>query len=250
MCDNKFCISFQTSAYDYLSFAQEISFAIEHNVPAFEIFFDGWMPNDITETERNLLKQAAANGMKFSVHSPLRNYLTEQDIKDIMPVIKFCREWEACLMTVHFDRLSPEMIPVLHSALGEVKLSIENTIPDENAVTGQKYPEFITEMSRLYPIYATADIGHAVVNGYEPTTFLTTLLQNGVNIDCFHIHNNDGLHDQHRDITDGVIDYDKLLTFIFEHQIFAHFVTEHWGGNVKSADFFTQILQKWENRKF
>ncbi len=247
--NEKFLISFQTSAYDYLSFAQEITFAIEHNVPAFEIFFDGWMPNDITETERDLLKQAAANGMKFSVHSPLRDYLTEQDIKDIMPVITFCREWKACLMTVHFDRLAPDIIPLLSSALGDVKLSIENTIPDENVVTSEHYPEYMRKNIAKYNIYATADIGHAVVNGYNPIEFVGNLLNDNIPIDCFHIHNNDGQHDLHNDITNGVIDYNKVLTFVFEHNIFAHFVTEHWGGNVKSAEYFSQILKKWENAK-
>ncbi len=73
----KFLISFQTSAYDYLRFSDEVKFAMEHNIPAFEIFFDGWMPNDLTEIDWSLIKTASQSGMKFSVHAPLRDYLTE-----------------------------------------------------------------------------------------------------------------------------------------------------------------------------
>ncbi|MBR6198995.1 MAG: sugar phosphate isomerase/epimerase [Spirochaetales bacterium] len=247
--NKEYLISFQTSAYDYLRFSDEIRFAVYQKVPAFEIFFDGWMPDALNELDLALIHQAAHNGMKFSVHAPLRDYLTKADIDEIMPVITFCRDVKAVLMTVHFDRLAPDMIPLLSSALGEVKLSIENTIPDKNVTTGERYPEYMRQNTAKYNIYATADIGHAVVNGYDPISFIGNLLKDNIPIDCFHIHNNDGQHDLHNDITSGVIDYDKVLSFIFDNEIDAHFVAEHWAGNVKSAQFFAQILQKWKNEK-
>ena len=47
----------------------------------------------------------------------------------------------------------------------------------------------------------------------------------------------------HYDLTAGIIDYKKILDFVFSNQIFGHFVFEHWTNNLISKRYFEDILK-------
>lgn len=57
-----------------------------------------------------------------------------------------------------------------------------------------------------YPVLI--DIGHAHANGWDIGRLCRTL---GDQIHAYHLHNNDGIHDSHRRIHDGTLDFDAFL---------------------------------------
>ena len=77
--------------------------------------------------------------------------------------------------------------------------SRENVLLDEDAFIRlckkEKYPVLI-------------DIGHAHANGWDIDHLCRTL---GDQIHAYHLHNNDGIHDSHRRIHDGTLDFDAFL---------------------------------------
>lgn len=51
------------------------------------------------------------------------------------------------------------------------------------------------------------DIGHAHANGWNLTYVIEALKDH---IEAYHIHNNDGIHDDHKRIMDGTLDFEKF----------------------------------------
>ena len=68
------------------------------------------------------------------------------------------------------------------------------------------------------------DIGHANANGWELPRLLEELKDL---IRGFHLHNNDGIHDQHRRVNDGTIDFPRLLRLIRQKTPEADLVIEY-----------------------
>ena len=52
------------------------------------------------------------------------------------------------------------------------------------------------------------DIGHANANGWDLRCVMEELRDQ---IRAYHLHNNDGIHDSHRRIHDGTLDFDAFL---------------------------------------
>lgn len=57
-----------------------------------------------------------------------------------------------------------------------------------------------------YPVLI--DIGHANANGWDIEKLMADLKDRIV---AYHLHNNDGIHDSHRRIHDGTIDFEKFI---------------------------------------
>ena len=68
------------------------------------------------------------------------------------------------------------------------------------------------------------DVGHASANGWDIPRLLEDLKDR---IRGFHIHNNDGVHDQHRRLGDGTIDFHRLLPLILQKTPEADLVIEY-----------------------
>jgi len=68
------------------------------------------------------------------------------------------------------------------------------------------------------------DIGHANANGWDLPRLVEEL--KGL-IRGFHLHNNDGIHDQHRRVNDGTIDFPRLLRLIRQKTPEADLVIEY-----------------------
>lgn len=111
------------------------------------------------------------------------------------------------------------------------KLCEENgiTLVVENAGVGAHSllweDEFIDECERLEcPVLI--DIGHAFANGWNLEHVMESLQKQIVS---YHIHNNDGIHDSHRRIRDGKLDFDKFLTMHKRYTPDAGLVLEYCG---------------------
>lgn len=68
------------------------------------------------------------------------------------------------------------------------------------------------------------DVGHANANGWDIPRLLEELKDL---IRGFHLHNNDGVHDQHRRLNDGAIDFGRLLPLIRQKVPDADLVIEY-----------------------
>ena len=67
-------IACQTSKYNGLNLCEELSFALRNNFLFFDIFFDDFLPSDLTKKEKNMIQKAKEKGIRFSLHFPLIDY--------------------------------------------------------------------------------------------------------------------------------------------------------------------------------
>lgn len=81
----------------------------------------------------------------------------------------------------------------------------------ENAGVGSRMllneEEFIQEC-RMLKCPVLIDIGHAFANGWNLRRVMDQL---SVQIISYHLHNNDGVHDSHKRIHDGMLNFDSFL---------------------------------------
>ena len=73
-----------------------------------------------------------------------------------------------------------------------------------------------------YPVLI--DIGHAHANGWDLRSVMERLKGQ---ILAYHLHNNDGVHDSHRRIGDGTLDFDSFMAWAGEYTPQADLVVEY-----------------------
>lgn len=100
---------------------------------------------------------------------------------------------------------------------------IENTgtILQGNMLLDQQ--EF-TDVCRDQKYDVLIDIGHANANGWDLYRLIDDLQPQ---IRAYHLHNNDGMHDQHRRLHDGTIDFTSLLQYILQKTPDADLIIEY-----------------------
>lgn len=100
---------------------------------------------------------------------------------------------------------------------------IENTgtILQGNMLLDQQ--EF-TDVCRDQHYEVLIDIGHANANGWDLYRLIDDLQPQ---IRAYHLHNNDGRHDQHRRLHDGTIDFTPLLRYILQKTPEAELIIEY-----------------------
>ena len=86
-----------------------------------------------------------------------------------------------------------------------ILLAVENAGVGPKAIFNEE--EFIREC-RMLKCPVLIDIGHAFANGWNLERVMEEL---SVQIISYHLHNNDGVHDSHRRIHDGKLDFDSFL---------------------------------------
>lgn len=74
--------------------------------------------------------------------------------------------------------------------------------------------EFEELIGRFPEIGVIIDIGHAILTGMW---LKPLMIKYGKQVKAFHFHNNNGLQDQHRSITDGIIEYDEIVQLYRNH---------------------------------
>jgi len=81
-----------------------------------------------------------------------------------------------------------------------------------------------TELCKKEKYPVLIDIGHAHANGWDLSGLIHDLKDQIV---AYHIHNNDGLHDSHRRIHDGTLDFDRFVHDYMENTPDADIVLEY-----------------------
>ena len=90
----------------------------------------------------------------------------------------------------------------------DVQLLVENTGTKADGTMLLTQAEF-TDLCRYRKLPVLIDVGHATANGWDILKLIRDLHGQ---IGGFHLHNNDGLHDLHNRLTDGVLDIRELVS--------------------------------------
>lgn len=102
-----------------------------------------------------------------------------------------------------------------------ILLAVENAGVGSRAIFNEE--EFIKEC-RMSSCPVLIDIGHAWANGWDLERVIRQL---SVQIVSFHLHNNDGIHDSHRRIHDGTLDFAKFIDWYKKYTPTADLVLEY-----------------------
>ncbi|HOJ64249.1 MAG TPA: sugar phosphate isomerase/epimerase [Spirochaetota bacterium] len=236
-------IGFQTCKHIHLSFLDQFRYAEQNNVPHFDIFFDDFLPSRFSDNEISFIKEMIKKNISFSIHSPIDNYAYYHEFLD--GVIDFTNEINAFSITFHFDKISFKTIEAILKRLNKnIKLSIENTIPDYSYLYSKNYLEFIKELnSHFKDIYLTFDAGHCFVNKYNPYDYLKYLIDSNIKISTFHFHNNNGDEDSHHYLKNGKIDFKGIASLIKNLNYDFVIIIEHWHYNLDSYNYLLEILK-------
>ncbi|HKM43261.1 MAG TPA: sugar phosphate isomerase/epimerase family protein [Limnochordia bacterium] len=90
----------------------------------------------------------------------------------------------------------------------DVMLCLENLVyPHEIYRSSEDMAELIRKINRSN-VGITLDVGHATVCGHKPADFLNLLQDDVFHV---HLHDNDGVIDQHLPLGEGIIDYVEVL---------------------------------------
>ena len=137
---------------------------------------------------------------RFDVHAPLRKM--EQAVD---------------------GKIALERLEELGDLFPDVPLRVENTGTAADGTILPDQAEF-TALCLERGFDVQIDIGHANANGWDIPRLLHDLKDR---IRGYHLHNNDGIHDQHRRLGDGTVDYDRLLPLIRRETPGAELVIEY-----------------------
>lgn len=235
-------IGFQTSTHINLSLFDQLKFVNDNNIGHFDIFFDNFLPSRFNSKEKELIDSMLKKNISFSVHSPIDNYAYYHDFLD--DLIDFTNNINAFSITFHFDKISFKTIEIILKKLKKnIKLSIENTIPDFSYLYSKNYLEFVEEINNNFDnIYLTFDAGHCFVNKYNPYDYLSHLIDNNMKISTFHFHNNNGDSDSHHELINGKIDFKNIVSLIKKLEYDIIIIIEHWYHNIESYKYLLEIF--------
>lgn len=234
-------IGFQTSKYNGLTLEKELDFAINQNVDFFDIFFDEWLPNQITTAEHQIINKLKMKNFPFTVHLPINTPKLSAD--DLNSLVNFLQELKPLTTTIHFDKLTFELLKYISDNTAQSTIiSIENTIPDKHSIYNEKYVNFMKEAAKIAPIQATFDIGHCYANHYDLIQTIDELCHNGINIATVHAHDNDGTRDAHDTIGNGTIDFQSFFKHLTNKKQNPLIVIEHWTDNITSFERLKKII--------
>lgn len=235
--------------------------AIKAGLDGFEALYrESYLEPEVHEEYlRNLQRIKRELGASFTVHAPshdvnlgsLNSRTRQAAFDEIKASIDFARSIGASVVVVHpvlgilgmpEGKWSNEYTPPkregenidqqeayvvravkdLADYAPDVMLCLENLVyPHEIYRSPEDMVELIRKVNRTN-VGVTLDVGHAIVCGHKPLDFLN-LLQD----DIFHVHlhDNDGVVDQHRPLGQGIVDYVGLLHSLrdMDYQGVVHF---------------------------
>ena len=105
---------------------------------------------------------------------------------------------------------SLENLEEIREMFSGVKILVENTGTDFDGNKLLAQQEF-TDLCKDKKFDVLIDVGHANANSWDIMKLVDDLKDN---IHAFHLHNNNGVQDQHNRINDGTIDFDALMKHI------------------------------------
>lgn len=100
--------------------------------------------------------------------------------------------------------------------------------------------EYMALLSEFPTAKSLIDVGHAQVNGWNFEQFIREL---GPRITAFHLHDNDGKHDQHLPIGTSSIDWPHLLMILKNYAPQAVLVLEYANGTFQTADTLMEHIE-------
>lgn len=162
----------------------------------------------------------------------------ERTMYHVSKTFEYARELHSSHFTMHLNNceVAPEkkeeMLSIALKNYEEIRelfapigchIYIENTgtLSQGNLLLDQR--EF-TELCREKGFEVLVDIGHANANGWDIPKLIHDL---SGQIKAYHLHNNDGVHDQHRRLHDGTMDFDAVLTAIRRETKEAELIIEY-----------------------
>ncbi|HOV13976.1 MAG TPA: TIM barrel protein, partial [Spirochaetota bacterium] len=207
----------------------------------FDLFFDEFLPSDLTDTEIEKIFYLKKNGFLFTLHYPIYDYSVKNSF--IEELVDFSNKLEPLTVTIHFNKLTEDVLEFMLINLKKtIKLSIENVVDNINKYYDTDYLEFMKKNKKIYNIYSTFDIGHSFINNEDIITQFEKLNKPGVEISTMHIHNNDGVNDSHLSLDKGVINYKEIIAYIKEKKLNPIFVIEHWNDNLITLRILRELL--------
>ena len=222
-----------------------MNFTIKENADFFDIFFDEWFPFDISPKEFKKISDLQQKGFSFTVHLPIST--PNLSIEKLNCLLDFVCDINPLITTIHFDNLTfPFLEYLAKKTENDTILSIENTIPDKNAKTGENYLEFMTKAAKIAPVQATFDTGHCYVNKTGLIETVNALCEEKIQISTIHAHDNFGTKDSHSPIGEGSIDFPLFFQFLKFQKINPLIVIEHWDKNLISLKRIKSILKNIE----
>lgn len=228
---------FQSSRFDNLNLEQELLFAENNKVDFFDIYFDDYSANDILNVHLPEI---------FTVKLP-RGFCKLLP-EDQMPYFDFINKNKPKAVTIQSGELTLDSLEYICSQINEGIVCIENSLPDKNEYSGKSYFDFMIEALNLVKskglkIYSAFDSGHAKICGYDPVSYAKELIESGIEIRVVHLHDNDGVNDQHRpagSVCNG-IKFEELISIFqnAEKDIFG--VIEHWNNNYNALEYLRNL---------
>ena len=109
-------------------------------------------------------------------------------------------------------RTSLENLEEMREMFPGVELLFENVGTKADGTMLLNQAEF-TDLCRARQLPVLIDVGHASANGWDIRKLVRDLRGQ---IRGFHLHNNDGVHDLHNRLQEGIIDYKTLIPYLDE----------------------------------
>jgi len=246
-------IGFQTVKYRKIE--EILKYAIEKELSAFEIFFDGFLPRDISHSFIEILNNyRCSNKLFFTVHAPIIQ-IDETHWIDIMKeTLVFSKNVNAKYLTIHAEAREELFLSKLHPLLElclekykRMKLCLENT----PYISCEKMNKILDKLKIFPNVGITFDIGHAQLAYINQSisiknAFLFLKELEGSIFEC-HLHNNDGISDSHLSITNraGVINIKEILReLITKKEFCGPFIFEYFRGDINMDLNFLRNITK------
>jgi len=230
-------LGFQSSKYDNLNLEEEIQFSHSSDIDFFDVFFDGFVPEDVSNVELTSI---------FTVHAPYGFGKLSKELQQ--QYFDFVNQKNAAVFTLNFIDLTLEGLEYILRNIKKAAVCIENNIPDCNEFSNESYIDFIVKAKAMadekgYKIYSAFDTGHAKINGQEALETVKLILSKGIDIAVVHLHDNDGKEDQHRpagSIYNG-INFPDLISFLEKLKYDVYGVIEHWNNNYNALEYLRNL---------
>ncbi|MCR5387501.1 MAG: hypothetical protein K6E69_10315 [Treponema sp.] len=228
---------FQSSKYNSMTLEQELDFASNNKIDFFDVFFDGFTPNDIKTVELP---------DEYTFHLPIGfAELTSESQKEYFDYIN---EKKPVNITIHFCELTYETLEYICTQVPDTKVCIENTTPDVHKTYNINYIEFMKKAKELadekgFKIYSTFDTGHAKINGFDAVEYAKKIFDLGIDIITLHLHDNDGKNDSHwaaGSVYNG-INFGDVLDLFKKLKYDVNAVIEHWNNNYNALEYLQNL---------
>jgi sugar phosphate isomerase/epimerase len=218
-------IAVSSPAFSVLEFSQALE-TIARDFQAWEVVAEG--RHDLKEIEKQFLELTPSYDLEYSAHAPMSDInigslnprMREAALRELLTGLGACRRLGMDVYTVHPAFLTPlgfvspdQVKEVTKSALRKldafsqelgVKVALENMprSPFSMATT----PETLLELLDGTELGICLDVGHAHTMGRLKD--FVKLKKGIVNL---HVHDNQGVTDEHLPIGDGTVDFPWLL---------------------------------------